>query len=125
MTKDPLTCSPEDEVEHIWRLMRERRLAGLPVVRDGRIVGIVTQKDLLQSGAIMPTFESGKGRFRSSPRISSVMNTDVVAVEPSTKAIRVAKVMVSKDIGRVPIKDKDARLVGIVDREDIVRLTVK
>jgi CBS domain-containing protein len=125
MTKDLLTCSPEEEVEHVWRLMQERRLAGIPVVRGGRLVGILTHKDLLQSGAIMPTFESGKGRFRASPRISSVMSTDVIAVEPSTKAIRVAKVMVSRDIGRVPVKDKDAKLVGIVDREDIVRLTVK
>ena len=123
MTKDVVTCSPEDEVEHIWRLMQERRFAGLPVVKNGKLVGIVTQKDLLQSGAVLPTFESKKGRF--SPRISSVMQTNVVAVEPSVRAIRVAKVMVSKDIGRVPVKDKAGRLVGIVDREDVVRLAVK
>jgi len=123
MTKDVVTCSPDDEVEHIWRLMQERRFAGLPVVKHGKLVGIVTHKDLLQSGAFLPTFESQK--IRGSPKISSVMKTEVVAVEPSVKAIRVAKVMVSKDIGRVPVKDKDGRLLGIVDREDIVRLTVK
>lgn len=122
MTKNVVTCSPEDEVERIWRLMQERRFAGVPVVKDGKLVGIVTHKDLLESGAALPVFESGKGRFRNSPRISSVMKTNVVAVEPSTKAIRVAKVMVSKDVGRVPVKDRDGRLVGIVDREDIVRL---
>lgn len=125
MTKDVVTCSPEDEVERIWRLMQERRFAGVPILKDDKIVGIVTQKDLLEKGAFLPTFESGKGRFRSSPRISSVMNTNVIAVEPSTRAIRVAKVMVSKNIGRVPVKDKDGRLVGIVDREDIVRIIVK
>ena len=123
MTKDVVTCSPEDEVEHIWRLMQDRRFAGLPVVKNGKLVGIVTHKDLLASGAFLPTFESKK--IRGSPRISSVMKTEVIAVEPSVKAIRVAKVMASKDIGRVPVKDKDGRLVGIVDREDIVRLTVK
>lgn len=123
MTRDVVVCSPEDEIEHIWRLMQERRFAGLPVVKDGCLVGIVTHKDLLQSGAVLPTFESKKGRF--SPKISSVMKTNLVAVEPSVKAIRVAKVMISKDVGRVPVKDKEGRLVGIVDREDIVRLTVK
>lgn len=123
MTRDVVTCSPEDGVERIWRLMQERRFAGLPVVKNGKLVGIVTHKDLLQSGAVLPTFESKKGRF--SPKISSVMKTNLVAVEPSVKAIRVAKVMVSKDIGRVPVKDEGGRLVGIVDREDIVRLTVK
>jgi predicted transcriptional regulator len=123
MTRDVVTCSSEDEVEHIWRLMQERRFAGVPVVKNGKLVGIVTQRDLLKSGAVLPTFESKKGRF--SPRISSVMQTNVVAVEPSVRAIRVAKVMVSKDIGRVPVRDKGGRLVGIVDREDVVRLVVK
>lgn len=125
MTKDVVTCSPDDEVEHIWRLMQERRFAGLPVVKNGKLVGIVTHKDLLQSGAFLPAFESKKGRYLASSNISSVMKTEVVAVEPSVKAIRVAKVMVSKDIGRVPVRDKSGRLVGIVDREDIVRLVVK
>ncbi len=123
MTRKVVTCSPDDEVEQIWRLMQKTRFAGLPVVNKDCLVGIVTHKDLLESGVVLPTFESKKGRF--SPKISSVMKTNVVAVEPSVKAIRVAKVMVSKNVGRVPVKDKEGRLVGIVDREDIVRLTVK
>jgi CBS domain-containing protein len=125
MTKDVVTCSPDDEVDNIWRLMQEKRLAGLPVVRSGKLVGIITQKDLLESGSILPTFEAKKGRFRASSKISSIMKTEVVAVEPSVKMIRVAKVMISKDIGRVPIKDKEGRLVGIVDREDVARMLVK
>jgi CBS domain-containing protein len=122
MTKKVVTCSPEDEVDSIWRLMQEKRLAGLPVVRDGKLIGIVTMKDLLESGTTLPTFESAKGRFRASPKVSSIMKTQVTAVEPSTKVIKVAKVMISRDIGRVPVKDKDNRLVGIVDREDIAKI---
>jgi CBS domain-containing protein len=124
MTKDVVTCSPDDEVDKIWRLMNETRFAGLPVVKNGKLVGMVTQKDLLETGVVLPAFESRKGRFRESPKISSVMQTNLIAVPPSTKAIRVARVMVSKDIGRVPVKDKDGKLVGIVDREDIARLVV-
>lgn len=125
MTKEVVTCSPEDEVDDIWRLMTETRFAGLPVVKNGRLVGIVTQKNLLETGVILPTFESGKGRFRDSPKIASVMNTNLVAVEPSTKVIRVARVMVSKDVGRIPVKDKKGMLVGIVDREDVARLVIR
>jgi CBS domain-containing protein len=124
MTKHVVTCSPDDEVEKIWRLMNETRFAGLPVVKNGKLVGIVTQKDLLETGVVLPAFESRKGRFRESPKISSVMQTNLIAVPPSTKAIRVARVMVSKDIGRVPVKDKNGKLLGIVDREDIAKLVV-
>jgi len=125
MSKNVVACSPEDEVDNIWRLMQTRSFAGLPVVRKDRLVGIVTQKDLLESGAILPTFESAKGRFRDSTKISSIMKTEVIAVEPSIRTIRVAKIMVFNNIGRVPVKDEEGRLIGVVDREDVVRLLVR
>jgi len=125
MSKNVVACSPEDEVDNIWRLMQTKSFAGLPVVKKNRLVGIVTQKDLLESGALLPTFESTKGRFRASPKISSIMKTQVIAVEPSIKVIRVAEIMISKDIGRVPVMDEKGSLIGIVDREDVARLLVK
>jgi len=125
MSKDVIMCSPEDEVDNVWRLMQNKSLAGLPVIKKGKLVGIVTQKDLLDKGALLPTFESAKGRFRATSQISSVMKTQVIAVKPQIKAIRVAKIMVSKNIGRVPVIDEDGKLIGIVDREDVVRLIVK
>ena len=125
MTTNVLACSPDDEVDNIWRLMREKRFAGLPVVKNDKLVGIVTQKNLLESGAMLPTFESAKGRFRASSKVSSIMKTEVMAVRPSTKVSDVARIMISKDIGRVPVKDDGGRLVGIVDREDVARLLIK
>ncbi|MEM3673248.1 MAG: CBS domain-containing protein [Candidatus Bathyarchaeia archaeon] len=125
MSENVVVCSPEDEIDNVWRLMQDKSLAGLLVVKKDKLVGIVTQKDLLDKGALLPTFESAKGRFRATSKISSVMKTQVIAVKPQIKAIRVAKIMVSKNIGRVPVVDEDGRLIGIVDREDIVRLVVK
>ena len=125
MSKNVVTCSPEDEVDNIWRLMQTRFFAGLPIVKKDKLVGIVTQKDLLESGAMLPTFESAKGRFRASSKISAIMKTQVITVEPSTKASEVAKIMVSKNVGRIPVKDEIGRLIGIVDREDVVKLLVK
>jgi CBS domain-containing protein len=125
MSKNVVVCSPEDEVDNIWRLMQTKSFAGLPVVKKDRLVGIVTQKDLLESGAMLPTFESAKGRFRASSKVSSIMKTEVTAVKPSTEVIEVIKIMISKNIGRVPVKDEKGRLIGIVDREDVVRLLVK
>jgi len=95
------------------------------VAVKGKLVGVITQKDFIESGALLPTFESHKGRHRASTKISAIMKTNVVAVQPSIKAIRVAKIMLSKGIGRVPVVDKAGRLIGIVDREAIARLIVK
>jgi len=125
MSKNVVACSPEDEIDNLWRLMQTKSFAGLPIVKKDKLIGMVTQKDLLESGAILPTFESAKGRFRASSKISSIMKTEVIAVEPTIKAIRVAKIMVFKNIGRVPVKDKEGRLIGIIDREDIAKLIIK
>lgn len=125
MSTKVLTCSPEDEIDNVWRIMQTKSFAGLPVTEKGSLVGIVTQKDFLESGALMPKFESSKGRFRTPTKISAIMKTQVIAVKPYMKAIGVAKIMVSKDIGRVPVIDENKKLVGIVDREDIARLIVK
>lgn len=124
MSTNLLVCSPEDEVDNVWRLMQKKAFAGLPVVKNKKLVGIITQKDLLGSRAILPTFESTKGRFRASSKISSIMKTSVIAVKPYTRVGEAAELMISRDIGRIPVKDDKGKLVGVIDREDIARLLV-
>jgi len=121
MSTEVVTCSPEDEVDNIWRLMQERSFAGLPVVRRGKVIGMITQKNLLDSGVILPAFEAKKGRFKAPPKISLVMKVPVVSLRPTAELREAAELMLEKNIGRVPIVDEKGRLMGIVDREDIVR----
>jgi CBS domain-containing protein len=49
MTRDVLTCSPEDTVDHLAEVMTERRIRHMPVLRDGRLVGIVSIGDVVKS----------------------------------------------------------------------------
>jgi len=121
MSTELVTCSPEDEVDNIWRLMREGSFAGLPVVKGGKVVGMVTQKDLLDSGVTFPVFEAKKGRFKASSKISSVMKTFVISLRPTVTIKEAAEIMLEKNIGRLPIVDEKDRIIGIVDREDVVR----
>ena len=124
MSTEVVTCSPEDEVDNIWRLMQERSFAGLPVVRRGKVIGMITQKNLLDSGVILPAFEAKKGRFKAPPKISLVMKVPVVSLRPTAELREAAELMLEKNIGRVPIVDGKGRLMGIVDREDIVRALI-
>ena len=121
MSNQLFTCSPEDEVDNVWRLMQERSFAGLPVVKKGKLVGVITQKDLLDTGSVFPSFEAKKGRFKAPPKISSIMKTSVISLKPTATIKEAAQLMLQKNIGRVPIVDEKGTLVGIVDREDILR----
>jgi len=125
MSTELFACSPQDEADNVWRMMQKRSFAACPVVSKGKLVGIVTQKNLLDSGAVSPAFESEKGRFKSPPKIQSVMKTPVVSLKPTDTLRDAAELMLKRNIGRVPIADDKRRLVGIVDREDVVKALVR
>ena len=118
-------CSPDDETDNVWRMMQQRSFAACPVVVKGKPVGMVTQQNLLESGAIFPAFESKKGRFQSPSAISTIMKTPVALLKPNNTIGDAVKVMLEKDIGRVPIVDDKGLLVGIVDREDVLKPLVR
>lgn len=121
MSTKLLTCSPDDEVDNIWRLMQEHAFAGLPVMKGGKLVGMVTQKDFIDSGVIFPVFEAKKGRFKAPSKISSVMKTPVISMKTTSTVKEADELMLEKNIGRLPVVDEKSKLVGLVDREDIVR----
>ena len=125
MSTKLLTCSPNDEIDNIWQNMRERSFAACPVVEKGKAVGIVTQQNLLESGGIFPGFEAKKGRFKAPTKISFVMKTPLVSLKPTNTIKEAAKLMLERNIGRIPIVDDKGKLVGIVDREDIVKTLIK
>ncbi len=124
-TKRLLTCSPDDEADNVWHRMKERSFAACPVVARGKTVGIITQHNLIESGAIFPAFEAKKGRFKSPSTVMSIMKTPVMSLKPTSTVKDAAKIMLQKDVGRIPIVDDKGQLVGIVDREDIVKALTK
>lgn len=124
MTKDLITCSPEDEIDNVWRKIQAHKFAACPVVRKKRLVGIITQANMLNSGSFFPAFEAKKGRFRKSSSISAIMKTSVISLKPTSTVKEAAEILLQKNIGRLPVVNGKGELVGIVDREDIVKALV-
>ena len=123
MSRDPLTVGPDDFIASIWRIMVERKYAGLPVVDEkGRLVGIITQYDLLRKGYARVELSSEAGQHRG-PRVREAMTYTVHYLYPWSSLEEAARLVAEKGYGRIPIVEDESsrRLVGIVDREDIVR----
>lgn len=111
MNKDVVTCHPTEKLNIILNKLELFNIAGMPVVDKGRLVGIVCQSDILRGL---------KNGTMAELAVSDVMTTDVVTVPPTESAVLVARIMVEKNINRVPIIEND-KVVGIVTRGDIIK----
>ncbi len=127
MSKNPIAVKTYDRVNSIWRLMREYRYAGLPVVDDrGALAGIITQYDLLKKGYSRIHLEAARGHAKS-PKVSSVMTRPCTYLYPWSTLLEASEIMVARNIGRIPVvdSDKNRHLIGIVDREDVVKVFLR
>ena len=124
MTKrDIVVAYPDDTISSIISKMTEHRYTGLPVVNDNmKLVGIITQYDLISKGYTRIELESESGPG-SGPKVKKVMTYSVTYFYPWTPLLEVAKVIVEKGFGRIPIvsSSTERKLVGIIDREDVVK----
>jgi CBS domain-containing protein/rubredoxin len=106
MTPDPLTLRPETSVHEAAQMLSEHRISGAPVVGDdGRIVGIVSEYDLIA---------------RSGTTVGELMTRDVVTVPSNATLDRVRAILVTQRLKRVPVT-AESRLVGLISRADMVR----
>ncbi|KUO41112.1 MAG: hypothetical protein AVW06_04690 [Hadesarchaea archaeon DG-33-1] len=130
MTEEVVSCSPEDGISRVWDLMEETRYSGLPVTRYNRpkhaieVIGMITRSDIIRYGAIRLAEESDKGRFRSSPRVHSLMRTPAITAPPTTPLSEAVNLMLKRNIGRLPVVER-GKLMGLVSRADVVEACIR
>jgi acetoin utilization protein AcuB len=128
MTRNPLTVEPQVSVAHARALLREHRINQLPVVLDGRLIGIVTDRDLRDAmGGIYVAAvaeASGNpplpGHCVEDMAVESVMTVGAVTIEPHEAMERAAVLMRRERIGALPVVHQ-GKLRGIVTRTDVLR----
>jgi CBS domain-containing protein len=138
MTTDVITVDPDMTVQDLAKLLAERGISGAPVVdASGRLVGIVSEGDLLHRAEIgtarrhrerrrswwLDDFASDLARdyIRSHGRtVKDIMTRDVVTVTEATDLGEVAALLEAKRIKRVPVT-RDGKVIGIITRANLVR----
>ena len=116
MSETPTTITADIELQTALRVLQDRSFRRLPVTdAAGRIIGVVTERDLLLAVS----------HYLNSPvDVESVMTRPVVTTTPDTPLAEAAMLMVSKKIGGLPVVDTDQRVVGIITESDIFRAFV-
>ena len=109
MTSNPRTVSPGDSIQVAARIMKEEDVGVVPIVENGKTVGIVTDRDIV----IRAVAEGGSDRA-----VREIATTDLVFVRPDSSTRDAEKLMSERQIRRLPVVE-NGRLVGIVSLGDI------
>jgi acetoin utilization protein AcuB len=122
MRRKPVTISPQETLRTAWRIIREHRIRHLPVVERGRLVGIVTDRDLrhaLPSRAV--SLEMHEIPYLAEKvRIWEVMARAVVTIHREAPIEEAARLLLQYRIGGLPVVRGEI-LVGIITKTDLLR----
>lgn len=106
MTVDPASLAPQATLGEAATLMKHEDCGSIPIVQGGRLVGIVTDRDIVIRAIAM-------GKDPLSTRVSEVMSADPVTIRPDDDAKEAESLMAERQIRRLPVTE-DGRLLGIL-----------
>jgi CBS domain-containing protein len=142
MRRDVPVVAPGDSVARVSRVLSDSNLPGVPVVDNGAIVGIVTDKDIIQREANISTpavvpfldaffvVDAGRDIDEELQRVlatsaEDLMTEPVVNIRDSATLEETATVMLDMGVSVLPVLDDANALVGIVSRHDLVRVIAR
>ena len=122
MAENPVTLGRNETLDLAESIMSLGRIRHMPVVDDGQIVGIVSQRDLFRSALITAL---GFGRKTTSAliktiQIKEVMTEHVITISPDASVKEAARLMIDKKIGCLPVVEGQ-KLIGLLTETDILR----
>lgn len=114
MTRDPATCEPTTTLRLVALLMLDHDCAAVPIVTSGKVVGIITDRDIACRAV-------ARGWNAAELPASAVMSSPLVAVAPDETLADAAQVMKENHVHHLPVIDDEGRLLGIVAQSDLGR----
>lgn len=124
MSRDVVTVGPDTPLKEVAVLLTEHRIGGMPVVEGGRVVGVVSETDIVakERGRLAPRrVRRRRDDKRTARTAGDAMTAPPVTVDGWMSSAGAAAIMLEQDVNRLPVVDGTGRLVGIVTRADLVR----
>jgi CBS domain-containing protein len=128
MTRDVITVTPSSSLKTAVTLFLAHGISGLPVVEGGRLVGVLSESDIVaketsgySNGDLSRAEATHLQRERAAGTVAEAMTPDPVTAEPWTPIWAAADLMAVHDVNRLPVVDPGGSLLGIVTRADLVR----
>jgi CBS domain-containing protein len=126
MTKKVITIGPDDTIEQIEKGMERFRFRHLPVVDAGKLVGLVSHRDLLHAlSSFLSEAEDERNVLIRRQPAKLIMQHDVITVRAHEPLLDAAKLMWETKLGCLPVVDENDQVVGIVTEADFMRAMIR
>ncbi len=127
MTREVITLYEEDNLDKIEEGMQRYRFRHLPVVDDGKLVGLVTHRDLLRAAA--SSLEPGGAQktkiMNQQLFVRDLMQSELITTTADQSIKAAGKLMMEGKLGCLPVVDAENNLVGIVTAVDFLKLALQ
>jgi len=124
MASSVVSTKPRESVEHARKLLEKHRIRQLPVLVEGKVRGIVTDRDLRDAyPSVFDHGDRGPSVKPTNITVEDVMTENVITLTPETPLEDAARIMNTERIGAIPVVVEE-RCVGILARSDVLRAFV-
>ncbi|MGH3071091.1 MAG: CBS domain-containing protein [Gaiellaceae bacterium] len=113
MTSNPTAITPDTTAQEAAQLMKSGDIGALPIIEDGRLTAVVTDRDL----AIRAIAE---GRGAETP-VRDLASKDLVTIDPQQSLEEAARLMAEHQLRRLPVCEEDGKLVGMLAQADVAQ----
>ena len=126
MSTGVITVEVSESMQEAIDLLKEHSIRRLPVVEMGKLVGIITDRDLKRASASDATTLDVHElhSLLSRIRIEEIMTRDPITVEPDFTVEETAEILLNSKISGVPVVDRQETLVGIITQDDLFRVLI-
>jgi len=139
MTRKVVSVKKDTTIEQLIKLLIKHDISGVPVVDEhNSIIGIVTEADIIVRESDLPfalsfgfsflkNYESflKNNQEYLNTKVGKIMTEKIKVVRQDTSITKVVNIMINNNINRLPVVDKDNKLIGIIARSDVLKSMLK
>ncbi len=126
MSVDPPTVAPDDSLQRVVELLRRRDIRSVAVLEEGKLVGIVTDRDVRQVAPGYPLLhdEAEIRRYSENLKVTAALTADPMTIAANAQLVAAAKILETYRISSLPVVD-GAKFVGMLTVADLLRAFIE
>lgn len=126
MTRDIIAASPQNKFSQAFQFFAERSINHMPIVEDGKIVGLISNKDMMKQvyTHVFVGKKTDMNALDQELKLADIMTKNIVTADEDTPIMEVKELFGRAPFNCLPVTNKEGKLVGIVSPKDLMKMKI-